>query len=275
MSEAVPVAAEPRSISVPGKLLRDPLLMFLAIGALLFGVYWALNDSGDAIIVDAALQEALASEYQVMTGRSPDAAARQKLIDDYVAEEILFREAITRGMHLTDRATKARLVDRLRFQIAGSPPVPSEADMLDFYSTHPELYSAEPQISLDQVYFAKSPEEPQAVLAALKAGQTIAGDDFWMGKRFPNYGESMLRGMFGEEMLKLARTAEPGQWVGPVTSPRGVHFLRVEKRATPGLIRYTDIRDQVRQDLLATQSNAAVDKELSRIKASYDVRIAN
>lgn len=255
------------------RLLRDPLAVFLAAGLALFAAWWLLSARGNRIEVSAATQQSLVADYQLMTGRLPDPEQKQKLIDDYVADEILFREAVARGMHLTDRTTRARLVDRLRFLIAGAPKSPGEADLLDFYSTHGELYRAEPQISLEQRFFTRMPEAPDAILAALNRGDRIDGDDFWMGRKFPNYGESMLRGMFGAQVLTAARTAPLGRWVGPYPSARGVHFLRVAARTPPALMRYTDVRDQVRQDMAAAQSNGAVAAEIRRMEARYDVDI--
>lgn len=254
-------------------LLRDPLTVFLAAGAALFLVWWALGRRDNSIEVSAAVQQSLAADYQMMTGRAPDAAQRKKLVDDYVADEILFREAVARGMHLTDRTTKARLVDRLRFLIAGAPPTPAEADLIDFYAEHGELYRAEAQISLKQVFFTQMPDAPDAVLAALNRGERVDGDDFWMGRNFPNYGESMLRGMFGATVLTAARKAPLGEWTGPWPSSRGVHFLRVEARNPPALMRYTDVRDQVVQDMTAAQSSGAVAAELKKLEAKYAIDI--
>lgn len=255
------------------RLLRDPLVVFVAVAALLFGAYWALGRSDNAIIVSTATAASLAENYQLMTGRAPDAAARKKLVDEYVTDEILFREAVSRGMHLTDRTTRARLVDRLRFLIAGAPATPVEADLLDFYSEHGDLYRAEPQISLRQVYFTRMPEAPAAILAALNRGDRIDGDDFWMGRNFPDYGESMLRGMFGQPILEAARKATPGRWIGPLPSPRGVHFILVERRNPPRLMRYTDVRDQVAQDMMAAQTAGSVAAAVRKMEAKYDVDI--
>ena len=74
------------------RLLRDPLAIFLLAGGLLFAAYWALGRSDNTITVSADVQQGLAADYQLMTGRTPTAQQRRKLVDDYVADEILFRE---------------------------------------------------------------------------------------------------------------------------------------------------------------------------------------
>src|SRR5690606_20030476 len=100
----------------------------------------------------------------------PDAAARQKLIDDFVANELLFREAVERGMHMTDLTTKQRLIDRVRFMISGAPAEPTEDQLLNWYATHQDLYRAEPQISLRHVYFEQRPADVASLLRTLEVG---------------------------------------------------------------------------------------------------------
>lgn len=276
-STAAPLS-QPRAAGLgglPRRLLRDPMLAFLIAGGAIFLVWWALQARGNEIVVTPAMRQGLAEDRRLLTGRQPTAREQQALVDDWVTDEILFREALARGLHLTDPATKTRLVDRLRFLIAGSPPAPTEAELLDFYVTHPDLYRAEPQISMEQLFFAKTPTDSASVLARLNAGEAVAGDDFWMGRRFPDYGESMLRGMFGEPLLEAARKAPLGVWQGPYTSARGVHFVRVESRRAAQPMPYLAAREQVKMDLMAAQSRAAVARELARVKDRYHVVAAD
>lgn len=254
-------------------LLRDPLILFLILGAGIFLAYALMTRGERRIEVTRAMQASLAGDYETLTGHPPDAAAQAKLVRDYVANEMLFREAIDRGMHLTDKATKQRLIDRLRFAIAGMPAEPTETQLIDYYAGHRALYRSEPQMSFEQVYFAQAPADPAAILARLNRGERVQGDDFWMGRRFPGYGQSMIRGLFGQPFLLALGRAGAGGWFGPVRSRRGVHFVKVTGTRQPALIRYTDIRDQVRQDYLAAQAGGAIDAEVSRLERSYDVSI--
>lgn len=262
-------------VVIAKRVLFDPLTVFVAIGAAFFIAYWAIAQRGKVIDVPVAVQKSLAEDYEMMTGRRPDASEKKRLVDDYVADEVLFREAIDRGMHLSDKATRQRLVDRLRFLIAGAPAEPSEAQLIDFYSAHTGLYRAEPKITLDHVFFVAAPADPAAVLARLRAGEPVAGDAFWMGRSLPNYGESMIRGMFGPDFLRAVEKARIGAWIGPLKSPRGYHFVRVDGREGSSLMPYTTVRDQVRQDFLAGESKTAVDAEVAKLEKGYDVEIAH
>ncbi|WIW88930.1 MULTISPECIES: peptidyl-prolyl cis-trans isomerase [unclassified Sphingobium] len=252
---------------------RDPFLVFLAVAAAIFALYWAVTARRETIDVPLSVQKSLSDDYEMMAGRKPDAQAKAKLIHDYVADELLFREAVERGMHMTDKTTKQRLIDRVRFMIAGAPADPSEDQLMGYYATHRELYRAEPRLSVDHVFFEQRPGNESALLATLRSGGTVKGDDFWMGHDLPDYGESMLRGMFGQSFLDVLRKTPTGQWVGPLKSTRGWHFARVRNRGASAMLPYTDVRDQVKQDYLAAETGALVEQEVKRLEAGYAVRV--
>lgn len=260
--------------TVRGLLGRDPLFIFLIAAAAIFLLYGSVTASRAEIEVTVAVQKSLSEDYEMMTGHKPDAAARQKLIDDYVANELLFREAVARGMHMSDKTTKQRLIDRVRFMISGAPDDPSEDALLGFYASHPDLYRAEPRMSVNHVFYEKAPPpEVKSILARLNKGERADGDDFWMGHDLPNYGISMLRGMFGQPFLESLGKAPVGEWIGPIQSRQGWHLVRVSDRSDARLLPYPEARDQVLQDYNLRQTGAAVKKELARLKEDVDVDI--
>jgi hypothetical protein len=252
---------------------RDPFAVFLIVAAAIFALYWATTGHRETIEVSRSVQKSLADDYAMMTGKPPEPAARARLVHDYVADELLFREAVARGMHMTDKTTKQRLIDRVRFMIAGAPPEPAEDVLIGFYAANPSLYRAEPRITVRHVFFEKAPGDAPALLARLQAGGTVAGDDFWMGHELPDYGISMLRGMFGQPFLERLQQAPAGEWFGPVKSTRGWHFARVDGRAGARALPYPEVRDQVRQDYLARATGTAVEKEVDRLRAGVNVHV--
>lgn len=259
---------------VRGFLTRDPFTIFLMAAAAIFLLYWSVTASRAEIDVTVAIQKSLSEDYEMMTGHKPDPAAKKKLIDDYIANELLFREAVARGMHMSDKTTKQRLIDRVRFLIAGAPNDPSEDTLLGFYASNPDLYRSEPRLSVQNIFFEKGPPaDAKGILARLNAGETVKGDDFWMGHDMPNYGISMLRGIFGQPLLDAVGKAPVGVWIGPVQSTRGWHFVRVSERGDSRLIPYAEARDQVLQDYNVRQTKAVVQKELARLKEDVDVQI--
>jgi hypothetical protein len=250
---------------------RDPIVVFVALGAAIFAGWWLLQPRDNDIRITPAIRAALAADHRSLTGHAPTPAEQQQLLADWLAEEILFREALARGLHLADGQIRERLVERMQLLAGGVPPEPAEADLLDHFASHRGRYVQEPQISLEQLFFAAPPANPAAVLARLRSGGAVAGDDYWMGQRFDDYGESMLRGMFGAELLAGARAAPIGVWQGPFTSPRGQHFIRVRSRSPARPLPYLAAREQVKMDWLAAAAAAPVAREVAKAQRRYRI----
>lgn len=254
-------------------VLREPLVVFAALGAGCFAAYHLASADERVIEVSKAAQDSLAEDYRMLAGRVADTAERKRLVEDYVANEVLFREAVARGMHLTDKETKERLTDKMRFLIVGTPGDPSEEQLIDFYAENLELYRSEPKLSFDHVFFQAAPDGAPRLLKVLNDGGSVVGDEFWMGRHMVSYGQSMLRGMFGQEFLDALGKAPQGAWIGPVASIRGVHFVRVNGREEPQLMDYAQVRDQVLQDWNTRQVETALAAEMKTLKRKYEIHV--
>ena len=121
--------------------LKEPLVHFLAAGLGLFVLFGALNrDEPDAdpnvVTVDhdalltfvqyriKAFNPTLAEEK--LSSLSDDEL--QKLIDDYVREEVLHREAVALGLDEDDYVIRRRLVQKLEFITEGFAEAGAKVD---------------------------------------------------------------------------------------------------------------------------------------------------
>lgn len=255
-------------------ILREPLVAFAGLGGAFFLVYHLSTADERVIEVSQADQGSLVADYEMLTGRKVDAAQKKVLVDDYVANEVLFREAIARGMHLTDKETRQKLTDKMRFLVAGAPGEPTEEQLIDFYSDNLNLYQSEPKVSFDHVFYQAQPQDAPRLLKVLNDGGAVESDEFWMGRQMVNYGQSMVRGMFGQAFLEQIGRAPQGAWVGPITSIRGVHFVRVNAVSAPEMMPYAQVRDQVRQDWSNRQIEAAIAGQMAVMKPKYEIHVA-
>jgi hypothetical protein len=101
------------------RLLREPLLHFLLIGAALFVLYGPLNrgqsDAPREIVISEARVAAIAENFATVWMRPPTAEELKGLIDDYVAEEVYYREAIAMGLDQDDTVIRRRLRQKMEF----------------------------------------------------------------------------------------------------------------------------------------------------------------
>ena len=89
-------------------ILRSPLVHFLALGVLGFVLCDRLGElAGDTasssprVFLDADRVEELRREFSQQMGRAPDRTELPRLIAQAVDEELLYREALARGLATT------------------------------------------------------------------------------------------------------------------------------------------------------------------------------
>lgn len=270
----VPVAQPAPRSRWPARLLREPLFAFLVIGALLFlGYRVQQSRAAEPIVLPAAARAALIADFERLTGRPATAADITRIEQEFVADEVLFREALARGLHLADSTVRARLVEEMRQRITGPLPDVTDEQLVNHYSEHLDRYRAESAASFQQVYFAEPPAEPEALLAQLRSGTPVAGEPFGRGAEFSRYGQSMLRGLFGHSFTEALWTAPVGEWTGPLQSQYGWHYVRVGERLPPALLPFEQVRQQVESDLLVETIDRAVGQHVRDALPRHEVRI--
>lgn len=252
------------------RLLKDPVTLFLVAGLGLFLVYELLGgEETTDITLGAATLAVLVQEYESLTGKKADASLRQQLVDDYYRREVLFREGLREGLHLSDAELREAIIGRMQQRVSGALPDPTEEELVNYYAGHMDRYYAEATISFEQVFFQQKPVEGDAVRARLETGETGIGDAPPGGAIYPDYGESMLRGLFGDTTVTLLRTAQPGRWVGPLESVRGWHFFRVTDRQAPRPMAFAQVYEQVRLDLQTQALNRRVAEFVESRRSRY------
>jgi len=108
-----------RRVPLP-RFVREPLVHFLILGALLFVVARmlqkpALAPARPRIEVAAAEVRRMRELWGLQWHRPPQPAELQSLIDEYVREQVLFREALAMGLDRDDEIVRRRLVQKMQF----------------------------------------------------------------------------------------------------------------------------------------------------------------
>jgi hypothetical protein len=104
--------------------LRQPVLHFAAIGALLFALETQVLGSaragagggrGEPVVISAQRVAELRRDWLARTGRLPTQAELRALVGAEIDDELLLCEARARGLHRSDPIVRRRLVRNLRF----------------------------------------------------------------------------------------------------------------------------------------------------------------
>lgn len=252
------------------KLYQDPLVLFLLVGALVFAFY-------NAVVLQASTPVALSEDnrqmfveqYELLTGREASQSEIKKIENDYILEEVLFREAIEAGMHLTDPEVRAKLIEEMRYQITGILPEPDEAKLVQYYLSHIKRYEIEASVSFQHVYFTQQPDP--SILSQLQSGESVEGDEFWRGRVLPDYGISMIRGMFGKPFLERIINAPENQWIGPEQSMLGWHFVKVLSHQPIKPLTFEQAKMQVTNDYTVDILESSVKDYVDDLDDKYEI----
>lgn len=256
------------------RLLREPLLAFAVIGGLLFLSHRVQQSSDvDPIVLSATDRASLIADFESLTGRTATTADITRIEQEFITDELLFREALAEGLHLSDSTVRARLVEEMRLRITGPLPEATAEELVNYYSGHLDRYQSEPAATFRHVYFAQRPADQQALLQQLRAGRIVAGEPFGRGAEFSGYGQSMLRGLFGQAFTAELWTAPPGEWAGPLQSQYGWHYVLVQERQPPALLPFDAVRQQVENDLAVDTIATAIAGHVQQSLPRYEVRV--
>jgi hypothetical protein len=265
------------------RLLQEPLLHFLILGALLFGLYSWLRagapKAADEIVLSRGQVQSLQAQFERVRQRPPTAEELQGLVESWVREEIFYREGVAMGLDRDDPVVRRRVGQKLEFIVDGATPTPpTAAELQAWLDAHADKYQVEPRYTLTQIYFdvarhgEKLDADVAAVRRALDAGKTPAGDPTLLPLALDEAEAAELKRVFGKEFADAVKALPVGAWQGPLRSAFGVHLVKLSAREAGRLATLDEVRAEVERDLLharTTQTNAA---RYQKLRARYTVR---
>lgn len=269
-----------------GRFWREPLVHFLLIGLLVFGGHalWSarLADEGRTISVSAAQLDRLTTLWANETGREPSTEDVKAVLDDYVREEVLYREALKLGLERDDTIIRRRLAQKMGFLVQRDDLVEplSEAELRAAYEAAPEAYRRPSRLSFVHVPFnfttdgANRTDEMEAALGLLQSGAGDAatlGDPFLLARRHVDLAEPELARLFGRVFAAELFTQEEGVWIGPVRSRLADHLIRVDARTGADIPPFEQIIEEVRTRESARRRQAENDAAMARLMEGYRV----
>lgn len=237
------------------RLLRQPLLHFVLLGAALFVVDAVRSGRDDApagadadaadghtIVVSPEIVEELAGAFRAEFGRDPEPHETDEQVRRWVTDEALRREAIALGLDQNDPIIRRRLVQNMRFLLEDAEPIapPADADVDAWLRDNLPPPEARARMDYTQVFVdAQRHDDPGArateLRQALDAGADplTLGDPFIRGRTYRAAGRAEVQRVFGDAAAEAVATAPQGQWTDPVQSAFGLHLFRVDARYVP------------------------------------------
>lgn len=277
---------KPSKSSNAAMLLRrlggEPLVQFLCLGGLIFALHQQFGVEPNAYRIEVSQSDLARLRAQAFKqwGKEPDAVQLNGMLQDYIREEVLYRQALATGMDQDDVIVRRRLAQKMEFLAQADVREPSAEEILAFYQQHPERYGAPAEVAFKQVYLSRElrgaalAEDAARALAQLRSGQAVPGDNLLLPGEFTAQSQPLVARDFGDGFAAQLFALPVGQWSGPLRSPYGVHLVWVTQQEGERLESFTAVRDKVRADLSNQRLTEARDGAYQQLLSRYQVSVA-
>jgi peptidyl-prolyl cis-trans isomerase C len=275
------------------QMTKEPLIQFLFIGACIYGAYALFGAPDDdvansTIVVDARRIDGFIGEWERRWNRPPTRQELDGVINAFVREDILYRQAVAMGLDADDPITRRRMAQKLEFLTNDIALLkePAEGELEQYFQANMQAYLDPDLITFSHAYLdpdrreAATLDDAAALLSQLQAAEKPdpesfeAGDRFMLESYYPEVSELDIRRQFGTGFSEAVMKLEPGKWHGPVLSGYGAHLVYVYsvQQAPPPV--FEDVRQDVLVNWQTEQQKKFNADFFETLKNRYEVVIA-
>ena len=266
-------------------LLKDPLLHFVVLGGLLFAIsYWQgdADEAGpQAIRISAEQVEQVRQSAILFSGNEPSREELAALVEPFIRDEVMYREALALGLDVNDDEVRTRLIEKMRYltEDLADPEPASEQELRAFYDAGAEQFLIPALVTFDQLYFSPNERgdaletDVAAALEALTGGSDPEGlgDSTPLQFRVGDRPREQVQVLFGTALTDAVFTMQPDVWTGPFESDFGLHLVRVVSRSEARQPPFEEVRDEVLRRYAEDRRTQANDANYREIRDRYEI----
>ncbi|MBN8515369.1 peptidylprolyl isomerase [Accumulibacter sp.] len=274
------------------RLLREPLLHFMVLGAVLFVGYAYLEpdaEAGSSYEIALTLEELtqLHTIYESQWRRSPTPEEFSAMVENKVRQEVLYREALAMGLDKNDEIVKRRMAQKMQFvaEDLAAAQEPTTEELRAWYAENSDKFAMPKRLSFRHLYFspdirgAKAYDDAVRSLAELdgqavdsQLAETLA-DRFMYQGYYADQTSVSLAKEFGPQFAVAVEALAPGSWQGPIESGFGWHLVYVDSLVPGRVPAFEEIERDVKTGWLGVQKEVAWRKAYEEMRAKYTLRI--
>lgn len=274
------------------KILREPLLHFIVLGAALFALYYTVNDNPlpenpRTIVIGETTLNRLSQTFQRTWMRSPTEEEFARLVEGQIKEEILYREGLALGLDKDDLIIRRRMQQKFEFLNADLVEMtpPTDTELQQYFSQHTGKYRQPEVISFQQVLIKASASETDPQLRAeqllidLRRDKPAAneinnmGDPSMLPAAMQGQSRSGVARVFGSDFAAQLDASNKGNWSGPYTSSYGLHLVYLSEFTSGRDSTLAEVRREVERDLTAERTRNANEQFYQALRKRYQIEL--
>ena len=267
------------------RLFQEPLLHFLFAGFLLFVFYeykqGLQSEAPNRIVVAANQIEQLSSRFKLTKLRPPTAVELDALVEDFVRDEVFYREALAMELDQGDAQIRKQMRIKLEYYLEElSTDTLTDELLLAYLEQNPEKFQEDTHYSFLQLYI--NPQQHQhpgdiatGILRQLNNGENAdaLGDRTVLQPFFPLTTSREVDNYFGRGFSGQLAQLNTNEWAGPIVSSYGLHLIKVTDQVAGQLPEFDFIRKNVEREYNAQKRMEQKDQAYKIMRERYQVVI--
>ncbi len=268
------------------RLLREPFVHFLVLGALIFGAYAWLDggrtaqNNDNRIVIDQGELDHLTGLWKLQWKREPAPSDVVAIIDRHLRQEIFYREALKMNLDHNDGIIKKRLAQKMEAiadDLSTLMRPPTNEQLRKYYESRADFFKLPKAYAFRQILFL--PDETngmEATLVSMQQGADVPRDR--MNKLSVPVEWSLtstedIDNAFGGGFSGALDDLPVGEWAGPVQSGYGSHLVFIERKEEARVPDFEEIRDYVAREYEYRSVLETQDQVYGELLDKYEVSI--
>ncbi len=220
-----------RKFTVPA-WMREPLLHFIVLGALLFGIDHAIasrEEDPRIIVIDADVDAHAIQVFKNARGRDPNKDELYALRKVWLDNEVLYREGMALGLDRGDKAIRERVIFKALSMVDAGVKLPTvdENVLRTWFEANRQKYDKPARHDFEEAIVTgdRSEAAVRAFAQALNAGapgEIEADLRVFTGRPHDNIVQS-----YGADFATALAAAPAGEWQA-LASSSGLRVVRLE-----------------------------------------------
>jgi hypothetical protein len=269
--------AKPNRFKLPAAVRafgREPLMHFALLGALIFAIDASLRPPAKddkVITVTKAMRQSFIDNFDEDKERVPADSELAKMIDSWIASEILYREGKALGVDRGDDMIRDRVAFKLQLLIFDQVRVaqPTEEQLRAWFAANHERFDEPEEVGF---YLTPATDEATArhrledIVAQRETEELRNQTRAILGRPVASLSAS-----FGEGFRDALLAMPQGQW-SVVQSREGWHVVRLDSRRPGALANFETVREDVAKIWHTEETRKQAWEAVNRLKANYKVQ---
>jgi hypothetical protein len=246
--------------------IREPLLHFVVLGAVLFGADQVLasrEDDPHTILIDAEVDQHAIQVFRQARGKDPNDEELYALRKVWLDNEVLYREGMALGLDRGDKAIRERVIFKALSMVDAGVKLPAfdESVLKTWFEAHRDRYDEPARYDFEEA-IVKGDRTESSVRAFAQALNAGAPGDIEADLRvFTARPHNNIVQSYGVDFTTALTAATPGEWQA-LPSSGGPRAVRLKSVTASKPAEFENLTGVVLQDwtdsVMAEQRSAAV-----------------